>query len=112
MSAEENLAKATAQLEAIGVTINAPLLEKIQKSLGIANLGKDSSLVATSDPEELARVQKSCLEKKLGLIHDDAANQAAIAEVGAQLKEFRQKQRSAFYYLLTVKFGKEDKYLG
>jgi hypothetical protein len=110
MSAEKNIEKSTAQLTDIGEKINAPLLEKIVKSLGIANQSVDASLVSSSDQTELDRLKANFLIKKLGLT-DDAANDAAIAGVMEKMKGHRQKQRGAVYYLLTVKFGKESVYL-
>lgn len=110
MSAEENIKKSKAQLEKIGESVNDELLEKIVKGLGIANNSLDSSLVSASDAGELKVVRKKFLEKKLQLMDDDDANEAALKEVGDKMAEFKQKQRGAFYYLLTKKFGKEDVY--
>ncbi len=110
MSAENNIRISKEQLEAIGETVDEALLEKIVKGMGIANDSVDSSLVAASDPGELTRVRKSFLEKKLRLLDDDEANEAAIAEAVERLSSFKQKNRGAFYYLLTKKFGKEDVY--
>jgi len=108
MSAENNIAASTDQLTQIGVTVNAPLLEKIVKGLGIANRSLDASLVAASDPKELALVRTNFLEKKLGITE---GGDAAIAEIMTQMSAIRRKQRGAVYYLLTVKFGKESVYL-
>ena len=110
MSAEDNIKQSTQQLKEIGVDVDSDLLEKVVKGLGIANDSLDSSLVAAADPNELKRIQKSFLEKKLFLMDDDDANESAIQEVAGQLGQFKQKQRGAFYYLLTKKFGKEDVY--
>ena len=110
MSAEQNIEKAAAQLGELGVKVNHELLEKIVKGLGIANQSVDASLVAASDPQELARVKTNFLEKKLGL-SDEAANEAAIAEVMEKMAGIHRKSRGAVYYLLTEKFGKEEVYL-
>lgn len=77
----------------------------IVKHLGIALHKRDSSLVATSDPEELKRVHDSWCKKKLGLT-DDAAIDAAIKEVAKTMHADRDKSRVAFYYLLAEHFGK------
>ncbi len=69
---------------------------------------RDSAYVATSDAEEVARVRKNFLKKKLGLTDDDATLDAAIAEVAAQMKGDRTKSRATVYYLLAEKFGKLD----
>ena len=110
MSAEKNIEKATAQLEGLGEKVDTVLLEKVVKALGIANQSVDASLVSATDPEEVTRVKKSFLEKKLGLMDDDAANDAALAEVMDKMSGINQKSRGAVYYLLTKKFGKEDIY--
>lgn len=111
MSAEQNIEKSTAQLQDLGVEVNAPLLEKIVKGLGIANQSVDASLVSASDPEELKTVRTNFVEKKLG-VQSQAVADLAIDEVMAQLKGINQKQRGTVYYLLAEKFGKQDLFLG
>lgn len=69
---------------------------------------RDSAYVATSDADEVARVRKNFLKKKLGLTDDDATLDAAIAEVAARMKGDRTKSRATVYYLLAEKFGKLD----
>ncbi|MFK7821356.1 MAG: DUF2853 family protein [Planctomycetaceae bacterium] len=109
-NAETNLEKSKAQLEEMGVTVNDALLEKIVKGLGIANQSLDASLVSASDKSEVDRVRTNFLTKKLQQT-DDAASDAAIAEVMEKMKEFKQKRRAAVYYLLTEKFSREDVYM-
>jgi hypothetical protein len=82
------------------------VIAKIVKYCGIALRNKDSSLVSTSDPEELARVQKGFATKKLGL-SAEAAN-TGIAAVAARMKGVKNKSRVTFYYLLA----EETKTLG
>jgi hypothetical protein len=78
----------------------------IVKHLGIAlRSSKDASLVACSDASERDRVRDSWLKKKLGLA-DDAALDADVMAVCAQMKEDREKNRVTFYYLLADKHGK------
>lgn len=91
-----------------GVTADPDLLKAVTKACGPAIYNEDSSRVSTSDPEELARVKKNFLIKKLGL-SDGPALDAAMKEVGEQLgKSNRNKFRAMFYYLLVKKFGKES----
>ncbi|MEM6319856.1 MAG: DUF2853 family protein [Bacteroidota bacterium] len=91
-----------------GVTADADLLKAVTKACGPAIYNEDSSRVSISDKEELARVRKNFLIKKLGLA-DGPALDTAIAEVGEQLgKSNRNKFRAMFYYLLVKKFGKES----
>ena len=77
----------------------------IVKYLGIALRNRDSSLVSFSDKKETDRVRENFLKKKLGLTHDDAALDAAIADVGVQMKGDRTKNRVTVYYLLAQHFG-------
>jgi len=109
MSAEENFAQSKSQLETLGVSVNEALLQKVINGMGIANQNLDSSLVAASDQSELDTVRKNFMWDKLG-IHDDEANAAAVAGVAEKMSQFQQKQRGAFYYLLTVDAGKESVY--
>lgn len=77
----------------------------IVKYLGIALRNRDSSLVSFSDKKETDRVRENFLKKKLGLTHDDATLDAAIADVGTQMKADRTKNRVTVYYLLAQHFG-------
>ena len=107
MSAEKNIEKSTAQLEQLGVKVNAALLEKVVKGLGIANQSVDASLVSATDPAELDRVRTNFIEKKLGVT--DGGDEA-IAEVMEKMKGIKQKQRGVVYYMLAEKFGKQSVY--
>jgi hypothetical protein len=111
MSAEQNIEKAAVQLKELGVEVNAALLEKIVKGLGIANQSVDASLVAASDPDELKTVRTNFVEKKLG-IQSVAVADLAIDEVMQQMSGIKQKSRGAVYYLLAEKLGKADLFLG
>lgn len=108
-NAETNLEKCKEQLEKLGETCDAALLEKIVKKLGIANQSLDASLVSATDKSELDRVRDNFLTNKLGLT-DEAASDAAIGEVMEKMKECKQKRRGVVYYLLAKKFGKESVY--
>ena len=79
--------------------VDEAAVAKIVKYCGIALKSKDSSLVSTSDKEELARVQKGFATKKLGLSADEA--QAGMAAVAVRMKGVRTKSRVTFYYLLA-----------
>lgn len=81
------------------------VVSAIVKYLGIALRNRDSSLVSFTDKTETDRVRENYLKKKLGLTHDDAALDAAIAGVGAQMKGDRTKNRVTVYYLLAQHFG-------
>ncbi|GAB1582441.1 DUF2853 family protein [Phyllobacterium phragmitis] len=81
------------------------VVEKIVKHLGVALRSKDASLVAMADPEEVERVRKSWVEKKLG-VTDVEKGKAAIQSVGETMKGDRNKQRVTFYYLTAKALGK------
>ena len=78
----------------------------IVKHLGIALRSKDASLVAATDPAELARVRDSFLKKKLGLTHSDKDLDGAVNEVMKRMAGVREKSRVTVYYLLAEKYGK------
>ena len=90
--------------------VDAEVVAGIVKHLGIALRSKDSSLVAGSDPVELARVRDGFMKKKLGLTESDAELDAALKEVMTTMKAEREKSRVTVCYLLAEKFGKLDRF--
>ncbi|MDF7821371.1 DUF2853 family protein [Runella sp. MFBS21] len=105
----EVIEKSIEQLSNVGIGADEALLTAVAKGLGPSIYNQDSSLVASSDPEELARVKNNFLIGKLGL-EDGPDLDAAIAETVATLKGINRKLRVVFYYLLVKKFGKEAIY--
>lgn len=87
--------------------VDEAVVAKIVKYCGIALKSKDSSLVSTSDKEELARVQKGFATKKLGLTADAA--EKGVAAAAARMKGVRNKSRVTFYYLLAEETQSMDK---
>jgi hypothetical protein len=79
----------------------------IVKYCGIALHKADASLVAASDPQELATVRDGFAAKKLGL-GAEAAN-AGIKAVVEKMKGAARKSRVTFYYLLAEATGTLDK---
>ncbi|MEQ8305727.1 MAG: DUF2853 family protein [Hoeflea sp.] len=77
---------------------------KIVKHLGIALRSRDSSMVACSDPSELARVSEKWCGKKLGVTGQAADD--AVAKVCEMMQEDRSKARVTFYYLVAKELGK------
>jgi len=77
---------------------------KIVKHLGIALRSRDSSMVACSDPSELARVSEKWCGKKLGVTGSAADD--AVAAVCEMMKADNSKARVTFYYLVAKKLGK------
>jgi uncharacterized protein len=78
----------------------------IIKHLGIALRSKDASLVACSSKEELDRVRESWCKKKLALTESDEELDAMIKDICETMKDDRQKNRVAFYYMLAQKADK------
>ena len=86
--------------------INEEALQTIVSYCGIALRGADSSLVATSDPKELATVRNGFAAKKLGLTSEAA--DAAMSRVTERMRAESHKSRVTFYYLLAEEVGKVD----
>ena len=78
----------------------------IVRYCGIALQKRDSSLVAFTDKEEVARVREHFLKKKLGLATPDAERDKAIMAIGDCMKGDHTKNRVTVYYLLAHHFGK------
>lgn len=77
------------------------LLEAAVKACGPTIYKADTATVAASDKEELARVRKGFITKKLG-VTDEAKADAAIADaVAAYGKSVRAKHRPVMYYLIA-----------
>ena len=94
----ENVKHYTAMVDEVAVA-------GVVKHCGIALQSKDASLVAASDPEELARVRESFCKKKLARTEDDSALDSIIGGIMTQMKAERNKSRVTVYYLLAEKFG-------
>ncbi len=82
------------------------VVDKIVRHLGIALRNRDSSMVSTSDAQEMGRVKTGWCTKKLGL--DEAKADAAINATIAAMKGDRTKSRVTFYYLIAKHAGKLD----
>ena len=94
----------------LNMSVNAQLLTKVAKGLGPAIYNPDASLVSGTDPKELETVKNNFLIKQLGL-KDSPVLDTAINEVMQKMgTSNRNKYRAMVYYLLTVKFNKEDIY--
>ena len=89
--------------------VNDAAIKSIVSYAGIALQGADSSLVASSDPSEMATVRDGFAAKKLGLSAEEA--EAGMAKVVEKMKGERNKHRVTFYYLLAEETGTMDKLL-
>ena len=83
--------------------VNASAVDAIVRYCGIALQKTDSSLVATSDPNELATVRDGFAARKLGLAAEAA--DTGIRTVVQQMKDDHRKHRVTFYYLLAMATG-------
>lgn len=107
---DELILKYEAQLKEAGVKVDSDLLRKVTIGLGPSIYNADASTVASSDASELATVKNNYLIKKLGL-EDKPELDEAIDEVIETLgRSNRNKYRACVYYLLNVKFNKQDIY--
>ena len=77
------------------------LLTAAVKACGPTIYKSDTATVAASDKEELARIKKGFIAKKLG-VTDEAKADAAIADAVAKYgKSVRAKHRPVMYYLIA-----------
>ena len=93
-----------------GQTPDIDLLTKVTIGCGPAIYRDDATLVAASDPEELARIRENFLVKKLGLAPGPELDKGIDAVAEAYGRSNTRKHRAVFYYLLTKHFGREAAY--
>ena len=108
---DELIEKYAADLKSkCGMTPDMDLLTKVTIGCGPSIYNDDASTVAASDGEELERIKKNFLMKKLGLKDSEelmGGIQKAIETYG---RSNRNKYRAVMYYLLVKHFGKESAY--
>ena len=92
-----------ADIKKYTANVNEGAVKAIVTFCGIALRNADSSLVATSDPKELATVRDGFAAKKLGLTAE--APDAGMKAVAEKMKADRTKSRVTFYYLLAENTG-------
>jgi len=92
-------------------SVDEALLRGVTKSLGPSIYNEDANTVSCSDKEELDRIKKNFLVKKLGM-QDGPELDKAIEEVCQQMgSSNRNKYRAVFYYLLAEKFKMRDRFV-
>ena len=90
--------------------VDRKLLDAVAKGLGPSLYKADASKVACSNKDEMARIKKNFLIKKLEL-KDTPKLDEGLAEVCAQMgSKNRNKFRAMFYYLLVKRFRKSKVY--
>jgi Protein of unknown function (DUF2853) len=87
--------------------IDEAALAAIVKYCGLALQHADSSVVAVSDPKELATVREGFAAKRLGLSAEAA--DAGIKLAADKMKAANHKSRVTFYYLLAEATGTLNK---
>jgi hypothetical protein len=92
------------------MTPDMALLTKVTIGCGPSIYDNDAQTVAASDKDELERIKKNFLMKKLGLKDGPALMEGIHAAVETYGKSERNKFRAVFYYILVKHFGKEAAY--
>ncbi len=106
--ARELSAEFKAEMNNLGLHYHEEIYNGIVDHLGASIHDADGSLVACSDPTELATIKTNFLIGKLGL-EDSPRLDEAIKEVCHGLGESnKKKHRTTFYYLLTAILNKES----
>ncbi len=96
--------------EKIGGEPDVDLLRKVTIGLGPSIYRDDAETVAGSDPEELERIKKNFLMKKLGLADSPDLMDAIKSVMEKYGSSNRNKYRAVVYYMLAKHFGKESVY--
>ena len=103
----EKVDKYKAAMDKLGIRKNNDLLTAVTKACGPSIYNNDAETVSTSNKEEMDRIKKNFLMKKLGLTAKDDLESGikyATEKMGASN---RNKYRAIFYYLLVKKYKKE-----
>ena len=91
-------------------TPDMALLTKVTIGCGPSIYDADGQTVAASDKEELGRIKKNFLIRKLGLKDGPELDAGIAAAIETYGKSERNKYRAVFYYLLTTHFGRQAAY--
>jgi hypothetical protein len=102
---DRSMSEYIADIRRYDAAADPAVVDKIVKHLGIALRNRDSSLVAAADPDEIERLRKNWVEKKLGVTDVDKGKEI-VKSVAEIMKGDRNKQRVTFYYLTAKAAGK------
>ena len=94
----------------IGEEPNADLLRKVTKGCGPTIYKPDAEKVSAGDPQELERIKKNFLIKKLGLKDTPKLDEGIQQAIETYGRSNRSKYRAVFYYLLVKQFRKASAY--
>ncbi|MCZ2204043.1 DUF2853 family protein [Bartonella sp. A05] len=81
---------------------NKAAIERLRNRLALVMRKKDASLVATSDPKELERVEEWVQNV---LDADEQSAKKAVSKVAEMMSGERRKNRVTFYYLVAKQLG-------
>lgn len=94
----------------IGDDLDVDLLRKVTKGCGPVIYQRDAETVSGSDPDEMERVAKNFVMKKLGITNKEKASAGIAQALETYGKSNRTKYRAIFYYLLVKHFRKASVY--
>lgn len=104
---DELVAKYVADLEAkCGMKADKKLMEAVTIACGPAIYKADAEKVSVRDKEEMERVRKNFIVKKLGVKEGPKLEEGIEACIETYGRSNRSKFRAVFYYLLTKHFRK------
>ncbi|MDD9909241.1 MAG: DUF2853 family protein [Ahrensia sp.] len=94
----------------IGTEPDAALMRAVTKGCGPTIYKADAEKVSAGDKEEMERIKKNFLIKKLGLADGPKLDEGLDACVEQYGRSNRSKFRAVFYYLLVKHFKKASVY--
>ncbi len=94
----------------LGLGLSDELIEKVTKKLGPSIYKADAETISCSSKDELERVKKNFLIKKLGFKDEPKLDELIEKTCEKMGKSNRRKYRALFYAILVKETGKEDIY--
>ncbi len=94
----------------LGLGLSDELIEKVTKKLGPSIYKADAETISCSSKDELERVKKNFLIKKLGFKESDNLDEILEKTCEKMGKSNRRKYRALFYAIIVKETGKEDIY--
>lgn len=88
--------------------VDEQLVTSIFRSLGPVVYNRDTRYVACSDAYELEMVREGFIRKQLGIKGTNGELNDAVQQVCRLMVKSHFKLRVTFYYLLVVKYGKQN----
>jgi len=89
-------------------TIDNKMFENVVTACGPSIYNRDACKVAAGDKEEMKRIKKNFIAKKLGVTDEAKADKAIEGAVSTMGKSNRNKYRAIFYYLVTKELKKSS----